>query len=92
MTELIVAFLKLCVWDPNWDALYFLEHTLVDTTFEIVLERVGVSAESSNPEFPLDPGSHAEHGIVQSTVGVGVRLRMPSRLGDQGITICSTIC
>ena len=49
MTELIVALLKLCVWDPNRDALYFLEHTFVDATFEIILERVGMGAEGSNP-------------------------------------------
>ena len=38
MTKLVIALLKLCVRDPNRDALYFLEHTLVDATFEVVLE------------------------------------------------------
>ena len=66
MTELIVALLEFCIWDPNRDTLYFLKHTLVDAAFEIVLERVGVGAKSSNPEFTLDPRSHAANGIAQS--------------------------
>ena len=90
MTELIVALLELCVWDPNWDALYFLEHALVNATFEIILERVGVGAKSSNPEPTLDPRSHTTNGIVQSTVGVQIRFSMPGRLG--GFAICSANC
>ena len=55
MAELVVALFELCVWDPNRDALYFLEHPLVDTTFEVILERIGVGAKSSNPESAPDP-------------------------------------
>lgn len=80
MAKLIIALLEFCIRDPNWDALYFLKHTPVDATFEIVLVLVGVSAESSNPEFTLDPRSHATDGVVQSTVGVWVRFGMPCGL------------
>jgi len=91
MTEFVVAFLKLCIWDPNWDTLHSIEHTLVDATFEVILERVGVGAEGSNPEFTFDPRSQATDGIVQSTVGVGVWFNMPSRLRDEVIAICVPI-
>jgi hypothetical protein len=92
VTELIVALLELCIWDSNWDALYFLKHTLVDAAFEIVLVRVGVGTKSSNPEFTLDPRSHAANGIVQSTVGVRIRFSMPSGLSDEGIVIYMALC
>ena len=92
MTELIVTLLEFCIWDPNRDALYFLKHTLVDAAFEIVLERVGVGTKSSNPEFTLDPRSHATNGIVQSTVSVRISFSMPSDLSDQGIIICVAVC
>lgn len=92
MTELIVALLKLRVWDPNRDALYFLEHTSVDTTFEVVLERVGVGSESSNPEFAPNSRSYTANGVVQSTVGVRIGLSMPSRLSDQGVTVSLSVC
>ena len=82
MTELIVALLEFCIWDPNWDALHFLKHTLVDAAFDIVLERVGAGAKSSNPEFTLDPRSHATNSVVQSNVGVRVRFSVPSGLRD----------
>ena len=91
MTELVVAFLKLRIWDPNWNTLYSIEHTLIDATFEVILERVGVGTKGSNPEFALDPRSQAADGIVQSTVGVGVWFNMPSGLRDQIITICVAI-
>ena len=91
MTEFVVAFLKLCIWDPNWDTLHSIEHTLVDATFEVILERVGVGAEGSNPKFTPDPRSHAEDGIVQSTVGVGVWFDMPSGLRDKVVGICVAI-
>lgn len=55
MAELVITLLELSIWDPNRDALYFLKHTFVDATLEIVLIRVGVGAEGSNPEFTLDP-------------------------------------
>ena len=55
---------------------------LVDTAFDIVLERVGAGAESSNPEFTLDPRSHATNSVVQSNVGVRVRFSVPSGLRD----------
>ena len=92
MTELVIALLEFCIWDPNRDALYFLEHTLVDAPLEIVLERVGVGTQSPNPESTLDPRSHAPNGIVQSTVGVRIRFGMPSEMTDQGIAFCSPIC
>ena len=82
MTELIVALFELCIWDPNRDALYLLKHALVDAAFEIILERVGVGAKSSNPEFTLDPRSYATNSIVQSNVGVWIRFRVPSGLTD----------
>ena len=92
MTELVVAFLKLRIWDPNWDTLYSIEHALVDATLEVILERVGAGAEGSNPEFTLDPRSQATNGIVQSTVGVEVWFNMPSGLRDEVIAVCVAIC
>lgn len=89
MTELIIAFLKLCVWDPNRHALNFLEHTLVDATFEIILESVGMCAKSSNPEFPPDPRSQADDSIVQPAIGVWVVLSVPSGVAYQGVAVCS---
>jgi hypothetical protein len=91
MTELIVAFLKFCVWDPYWDALCFLEHTLVDVTLEIILERVGMAAESSNPEFPPNFRSHTENSIIQATIGLWVRFSVPSSVADKGVSGCSAI-
>ena len=91
MTELVVAFFKLRIRDPNRDTLYSIEHTLVNATFEVILERVGVGAEGSNPKFTLDPRSQAADGIVQSTVGVRVWFNMPSGLRDKIITVCVAI-
>lgn len=82
MAEFIVALLKLCVRDPNWDALYFLKHSFVDVTFEIVLERVGAGSKGSNPEFAPNPRSYTPDGVVQSTIRLWVRLGMPC-----GVTI-----
>lgn len=92
MAELIVTLFELCIWDPNRDALYFLKHTLVNVTFEIVLERVGVGAKGSNPESALDPRSYAKNGVVQPAVGVRVRFSMPSGLSDQRFIFCSAMC
>jgi len=91
MTKLVIAFLELCIWDPNGDTLYSIKHTFVDAAFEVILERVGVGAEGSNPKLTLDPRPQATDGIVQSTVGVGVWLNMPSGLRDEVITFCVTI-
>ena len=64
MTELVVALLKLRIRDPNRDTLHFFEHTLVDATLEIILERIGVSTKSSNPESTPDPRPHTANGVV----------------------------
>ena len=72
MTEFIVALLKLRIWDPNWNALYFLEHTFVDAAFEVILEGICVGTKSSNPEFPPDPRSQTANGVVQPTIGVQI--------------------
>ena len=87
MTELVVALLKLRIWDPNWDTLCSLKHTLVDATLEIVLKRVGVGTEGSNPEFTSNPRSHTEDGIVQPTVGMRIWFNMPGGLRDEVITV-----
>ena len=92
MAELIVALLKLCVRDPDWDTLYFLKHSLVDATFEIVFERVGVGTKSSNPEFAPNPRSYTSNGVVQSTIRVRVRFGMPCGVTNQGIILCSAVC
>lgn len=91
MTELVVTLLKLRVRDPNWDALHFLEHTLVDAAFEIILERVGMGTKGSDPELPPDPRSHAANGIVQSAVGMGVRLGMPGSVADKRVILSPAI-
>ena len=77
MAKLVVAALKLGIWNPDGDARAQLAHPQIDAVAQIRAELVRAISKRANPEFLSETVLDAVDGILEATVAVRVRRGVP---------------
>jgi hypothetical protein len=73
MTKLIIAALKLCIWDPDRATRMHVPHSAVDVGPEFGATIVCAIAEGANPELAGQAVLYAIDGVLQAAVAMTVR-------------------
>jgi hypothetical protein len=84
MAELVVVLGELPIGDPHRNTLIFRAHLAIDLLASDIIEPVRRCSECADQQLLLEPVFHALDGVVQTTVGVRVRLDVP-RLSTRGV-------
>jgi hypothetical protein len=72
VAEIVIVLSEFVIRDPNWRAVVFLCHTVINVPTKWLFERVCVCAKSSNPALSLEAPLQRLYGVSKSTVSVRV--------------------